>query len=132
MSRSRTLNAYQHRKSVFEIAGDLLVYVFSVITCQGKCCFQTVHLIYLIEIVSGGQIGNRWLSTILIAGSWCLAAVVIVNGYSSTLTSFLSVRSYDPVVSTWQDVAKSRLQLIVERNSVLEDIIMASWPFSLI
>lgn len=53
-----------------------------------------------------------------------MAAVVLVNGYNSTLTSFLSVRSYETIVNQWEDVVKSRyLKFVIERDSVVEDVI---------
>jgi glutamate receptor, ionotropic, invertebrate len=53
----------------------------------------------------------------LVAGAWCLAAFVLVNSYSSTLISFLSVSNNQPFIKSIYDIPKKPgAHLVVEQG----------------
>ena len=71
--------------------------------------------------------------------TWCFAAFVIVNSYTTTLTSFLSVQTRQPKINSFKDLAKfehykvmigrgtiSHIDLLV-RNQYIYSV--TQWPF---
>jgi len=55
-------------------------------------------------------------------GTWCLSAVVIVNAYSTTITSYLMAPKLEPVSKTFEDLAAGypqHLKIITEKNQHL-------------
>ena len=52
-------------------------------------------------------------------GLWCLAAVVIGNAYTSTLTSFLTAPKLEPIINSLEElVASDHYKLTAEKNAV--------------
>ena len=68
------------------------------------------------------------------AGAWCLVAFVLVNSYSSTLISFLSVSNNQPFIKSIYDIPeKPGVHVVIEQGksadaifSVLEALISSS------
>ncbi|KAI9556993.1 hypothetical protein GHT06_016787 [Daphnia sinensis] len=66
------------------------------------------HVNYVITVITGQ--GNsispkEKFSLRLVAGLWCLTMMVMVNAYSSILTSYLAVHKLTPIVNTLQELA---------------------------
>ena len=49
------------------------------------------------------------MATRLAVAGWCLAAIVFVNSYSSSLVSYLMAPRYVPLMNTVQDLADSNV-----------------------
>jgi len=51
--------------------------------------------------------------------TWCFAAFVIVNSYTTTLTSFLSVQTRQPKINSFKDLAKfERYKVMIGRGTI--------------
>ncbi|KAK4016112.1 hypothetical protein OUZ56_031070 [Daphnia magna] len=66
------------------------------------------HVNYVITVITGQ--GNNIspkekFSLRFVAGLWCLTMMVLVNAYSSILTSYLAVHKLTPIVNTVQELA---------------------------
>ena len=67
---------------------------------------------------------SRWkqLSFRIFLGSWCVAAFVLVNAYSTTLISHLTAPKLMPVAKSYEDLASpnppQNLKLIMEKNEI--------------
>ncbi|KAI9559878.1 hypothetical protein GHT06_013885 [Daphnia sinensis] len=66
----------------------------------------------VILLGQGGRLPCSRLSLRLIAGSWCLMAVVLGYGFSGTLISNITAPKYDPVINTYEDMANSKTMRI--------------------
>lgn len=52
--------------------------------------------------------------------------IVLINGYSGVLTSFLTIPKLNPIANTLQEVAESKeLQVTVEKNVPISNLFMA-------
>ena len=61
------------------------------------------------------------------AGTWCLMAIIIVNAYNSMLITFISIPTYEPIVNTWDDVAKSNsLRIAVPKGGVFANTLLVN------
>ena len=59
------------------------------------------------------------------ASGWCLAGIVLVNVYKGRLTASLTVPKYEPVVNSFEDMARSKtLQLGVFKGSIIEETLL--------
>ncbi|XP_046649955.1 ionotropic receptor 93a-like isoform X1 [Daphnia pulicaria] len=68
------------------------------------------HTLYTMTIIAGQ--GNHIsakanISLRLVAGVWCLTMVVLVNAYTGTLMSYLTVPKLRPIVNTLEELAAS-------------------------
>ena len=64
----------------------------------------------------------------LASGAWCLAALVLVNAYASTLISFLAVPKLLPIPNTLEDLGqRTDLKVLVEFNTVASQSILVSF-----
>jgi len=76
--------------------------------------------------VKGGW--DQWkykLSFRIIQGTWCLAAFVLFNAYSSTVISYLTAPKLMPVAKTLKEVAVGQPQsvkILVEKDSPLASL----------
>ena len=53
----------------------------------------------------------------ILTGIWLLSMVVLINGYSGVLTSYLTIPKLNPIANTLQEVADSKeLRVTVEKN----------------
>ena len=60
----------------------------------------------------------------LVATVWCLAAFVLFNAYSSTLTACLMTPRYHPMINSIKDIASiSRPVLMVRKSTSYETAI---------
>lgn len=55
----------------------------------------------------------------IVAGFWCLVAIVLVNAYQGTLTSFLAIPKLSPVPQSLEELVASgkKYKLVAEINS---------------
>ena len=63
----------------------------------------------------------------ILLGSWCLAALVLVNAYSSLLISYLTIPKLMPAPKNYDDLAfndyhKNNLRSIADKNSLTIDM----------
>lgn len=115
------MNAFNHHT----------IYVITVITGQGTCTDLSVLLRkYFLFSFSIPRKGNSISPKVkfplrLIAGVWCLTMVVLVNAYSSTLMSYLTVPKLTPIVNTLTELAASRdSQLTIDFESDMSRMFM--------
>ncbi len=57
----------------------------------------------------------------MLQGTWCLAAFVLLNAYSSTIISYLTAPTLMPVAKTVEDVAygiPQKLKLLLEKDEI--------------
>ena len=60
--------------------------------------------------------GEFSLATRLVVASWCLAGVVFVNSYSSSLVSFLMTPKFVHLMNTIEDlVASNHIQITIKK-----------------
>ncbi|XP_046462609.1 uncharacterized protein LOC124208780 [Daphnia pulex] len=75
----------------------------------------------------GGYFPSNRLPLRVLAGSWCLIAVVLVYAYNSTLISYVSLPTHQPIVNTFEDLAASKtLRVTTQRGSLSAEIILNS------
>nr|CAH0108301.1 unnamed protein product [Daphnia galeata] len=77
-------------KSLMNIVNRYAIYMLTVITGQGN------HLS-----------SKEKFSLRLAVGLWCLTMIVLVNAYSGTLTSYLTVPKLVPIVNTFAELSKA-------------------------
>ncbi|KZS21010.1 Uncharacterized protein APZ42_012161 [Daphnia magna] len=68
------------------------------------------HAVYAITVITGqgnSVSAKERLSFRLLLGIWCLTMVVLVNAYTTTLTSYLTVPKLKPIVNTLAELAAS-------------------------
>ncbi|XP_046450957.1 glutamate [NMDA] receptor subunit 1-like isoform X2 [Daphnia pulex] len=69
-----------------------------------------LHANYVITVITGqgNHISSKTrFSLRLVVGLWCLTMVALVNAYTSTLMSYLTVPKLKPIVNTLADLAAS-------------------------
>lgn len=80
---------------------------------------------YRIPHPSSRLLSVRFLTTI-----WCMMSMVLINYYSSSLTSYLAVTTFTPIVNSLEELAaKENLKLTIEVNSLLANQILVSSIF---
>lgn len=95
--------------------------------CIGFLCYHYVtHFIFQCDYFQVyWSPWNSKLSIRIVQGSWCLAAVVLFNAYSTTLMSYLVAPKLMPVVRTYADIVSAtrpqNLKLLTEKNEILAD-----------
>ncbi|XP_046447449.1 uncharacterized protein LOC124196410 [Daphnia pulex] len=100
VSRSR-------RISVIERSIDYSMYLASIVTNQGN-------------ILAVNRLSFRFL-----VGTWALVATVLVNSYSSTVISYMTVSKNKPAINTFEDlVASENVELIVLADTTTKKQIM--------
>ena len=72
-------------------------------------------------VIIGCHINNlKSLASYIIIGMWLLVTVVLANAYAGTLFSFLSVAKLEPIVNSFEALAKSNeVQIIVQARTEL-------------
>jgi hypothetical protein len=74
----------------------------------------------MIYLLLGDFLPYRNHSIRIAATGWCLMVVVLVNTYSSILTSYLTLPIYERPINSFQDLAERKdVQLILPADSVL-------------
>ncbi|EFX80847.1 hypothetical protein DAPPUDRAFT_317968 [Daphnia pulex] len=93
--------------SVFERSIDYSMYLASIVTNQGN-------------IIAVNRLSFR-----LLIGTWALVATVLVNSYSSTVISYMTVSKNKPAINTFEDlVASENVELIVLADTTTKKQIM--------
>ncbi|KAI9566014.1 hypothetical protein GHT06_009813 [Daphnia sinensis] len=99
-TQTRTLSQY---------AGSYFVYVLNIITNQG------------------GNVMATRLSFRILVGVWLLIATVLVNSYSGTIVSYLTVPKIKPSINTFEDLAVSTdVELIIKKDVVIGQQILVA------
>ncbi|XP_046452186.1 ionotropic receptor 93a-like [Daphnia pulex] len=67
------------------------------------------HTIYVLTVITGqgNYKSEKTFAQRLVAGLWCLMMVVLVNAYTGTLRSYMTVPKLDPIVNTLTELAVS-------------------------
>ena len=95
-------------------------------TLAGEGIYNTNQFNYLIF---SSLCFDRWLESMkklsfrIVQGSWCLAALVLVNAYSTTLISNLVAPKLMPVSKSYEDIVAGQpqqLKLITEKNELVD------------
>lgn len=77
------------------------------------------------ELTIGNRSRLRQTSFRLATGFFCLAAVILVNGYASKMTADLSVPKLKPIISSLQEMLEStKLKIVLEAASQLARMFM--------
>jgi ionotropic glutamate receptor len=67
------------------------------------------------------------------AGMWLLAATVLVNCYSGTLMSSLTLTKFKPIVNSLEDLAASQdLTMTASANSVMANTVLVNGSIKLL
>lgn len=76
---------------------------------------------------SGGPCTWKSQAVVLLAGTWCLAAFVLVNSYSSTLITYVIAHENRPLISSIHDIGNSpHINVIVKKGHILDDYFTVS------
>ena len=63
----------------------------------------------------------------ILAGTWCLATVVLANVYSSTLISYVSAPTRQPIIDSIHDIPKvAGLQVAVDKGLGADVVVSVS------
>ncbi len=79
---------------------------------------------FLFYFIKGGW--DKWkykLSFRILQGTWCLAAFVLLNAYSSTIISYLTAPKLMPVTKNLDQVASGNpqnLKLLLEKDNIMK------------
>jgi len=121
-TKSNILNIFTHI-----VAGEGINHYCS-------CIFQIVKktLTFYYYLKNQGD-WNHWnqLPFRFVQGAWCLAALVMVNAYCTTLISYLISPRLMPVAKTYEDVASGNpqmLKLLAEKNDLLALYSLVFYP----
>lgn len=69
---------------------------------------------------TGGNIAVSHFSFRILVGGWLLVATVLVNSYSGTIVSSLTVPKMKPQINTFEDVAASNdVSLIIKPDVII-------------
>ncbi len=72
-------------------------------------------------LIIGGSVAVVQLSFRVLVGAWLLIATVLVNSYSGTVISYLTVPKMKPPINTFEDlVASKEVELILLAETVIE------------
>ena len=67
----------------------------------------------------------RFVSIRVFLGFWCLMMLILINYYSSNLTSHMTVIKLTPVINSLEELATSKkVKLTIEINSALANRLM--------
>lgn len=83
---------------------------------------RLIILMQLIMLKGDFHLPMRQLSFRVVVASWCLAAFVLVNAYSTTLFAYLMVPKLLPTAKSFDDLAAGypqNLKVLIEKGSVM-------------
>ena len=87
-------------------------------------------MIITFNFFSGNWPARRQLFYRILLGSWCLSVMVLVNAYSSLLSSYLTIPKLIPAEKDFNDMVFNpifkNLASISEKNSIKSDLIDVS------
>ena len=66
-----------------------------------------------------------WSMRLVVAG-WCLAGIVFVNSYTSSVVSYLMAPKFLPLINTVQDLADSHVLSVAIRKFSVESMVFVS------
>ena len=99
-----------------------MLYVINIMTNQGKLitCLANLFTCYFLRFadVTGCRERIQRNSYRILAGFWLLAAMVLVNSYSSIVISSLTVPKMKPSIDSLEDLAASEDVDVVLRSDV--------------
>ena len=92
------------------------------------CCYHIVNFFNLAsENTQLAQNQKFSLATRLAVAGWCLAGIVFVNSYSSSLASYLMAPRFIPLMNTVQDLADSNvIRPFIRKDSFQSTTVMVS------
>ncbi len=67
----------------------------------------------------GGNVAVAHFSFRILVGVWILIATVLVNSYSGTVVSYLTVPKMKPPINTFEDLADSKDVAIIIKEDVV-------------
>ena len=77
-------------------------------------------------LLKGGSLAIARLSFRVLVGVWLLVAMVLVNSYSGTVISYLTVPKMKPPINTFDDlIASEDIGLVLLEDTVIEQQIRA-------
>ena len=75
--------------------------------------------------IIAGYFSSQRLPLRMVAGAWCLIAVVIFYAYNSTLISYISLPIYDPIINNWEELAASKtLRVAAPKGGAFSPILL--------
>ena len=74
--------------------------------------------------MAGCSLRSQNLSVRLVAGCWCISALLLINYYNSLFISFLTVPHHEPIINSLEELAHSKLSLAVDKGSVVSKTIL--------
>nr|CAH0103993.1 unnamed protein product [Daphnia galeata] len=89
--------------------------------------WSSYYAIYLANTLTnqGNAIPLRRLSFRILIGVWVLTATVLVNSYSSTVISYLTIPKMKPAINTFEDLANSQeVELILLADTMTKKQIL--------
>ncbi len=90
-------------------------------------CISQKYLKNYCTWLSGNKTQPQQLSFRILVATWCIMALVLVNAYSSTLISYLSVPKLQPIVNSLEELAaQNSLRLIVPAKTIMANRILVS------
>lgn len=91
-----------------------------------KNVFRSIFLLFLYFICVGGKDPYSILSLRMLAGVWALVAMVLVNSYSGTVISYLTVTKMKPKINSFEDLAaQPQIKIIARSDAVIGQQILA-------
>ncbi|EFX66287.1 hypothetical protein DAPPUDRAFT_116519 [Daphnia pulex] len=91
--------------------------------------FASSYLVYVINIITnqGGNTPVIRFSFRILVGGWLLVATVLVNSYSGTVVSYLTVPKMKPPINTFEDLANSKdVGILIKEDLVIGIQILAA------
>ena len=130
--------------TIFDYTSAYTIYILNTMTNQGKCIFNHLnnnqlstlfycnrHLLLFFKLL-----GVRTTHPIdnfpfrILVASWLLIALVLINSYSSTIISYLTVTKMKPSINTFEDVATSQdVRIVLRQDYIIAKQILESLHF---
>lgn len=121
------------RVPMFERATEYLTYMVNIMTNQGKSHSLLKSIIGKLIYFQGHPIHVNHLSFRILIGAWVLVATVLVNSYSSTVISYLTVPKMKSAINTFEDLVASKdIKLILLADSITKKQILVKAPYNII
>lgn len=136
-SRHNSPVSSQEMTTIFGRISVYSMYIVNTMTNQGFIRFIRIVkkngsiLNFLISSLKGNSVpGARFFSSQMLIGMWLLIATVLVNSYSSTIISYLTVPRMKPPINTFEDLAASQdVSLVLLADNVIgQHILVYTWP----
>lgn len=91
-----------------------------------------IHIILIFIYFEGHVIQVNRLPFRILIGSWVLVATVLVNSYSGTVISYITVPKMKSPINTFEDlVASSDVNLILLADTITKKQTLANYKFLL-